>query len=1116
VSRVLSVVRHSRLTVGQASPAVVTTAPTPTLNQTADIAPVRPRGVRTIRRHNRIYFGKPATTQLVSEDFYAALNARMDGAYAAVTFEASARISGDSSVASSVTSLSSSFTTYQGTANGRLTSLEGTTGTLGTRMTTAESAITTEATTRATADSANASSISSLSSSFTSYQTSNNSAVSAAATAASRIRVFRQSTTPTAGGIGDVWFNTSNSNKPYAWDGTSWVLVDDQQIAAVATVAGRVRVFRQASAPSAGGVGDVWYNTGDSNRPYVWDGSSWVISDDTRIATAQAAITSEASTRATADSAMASQITSLTANLTTTQAQLADTGPIEAVVTWNFNNTADGWTTNGAVTTATVQASALRLSSTGDMIIYSPTISIDGSKEFLVQARVTRVAGAGWDGTVLHFTAGHGESASYYKNLANPGLTAGQSAILTWDMSALTVGGADWISNTITKIRLDLGSTSADVFDVDWVAIGHRGPGNYNVSIAAANAAITTEQTARVNGDSANATSITNLTTSFNTYKTSNDAALGTTNSNLGALTTRVTSAESAITTEASTRSSADSTNATAISTLNSSFTSYQTTANGRLGALESTTGSLGTRMTAAETNITNEASTRASADTAEASTRSALGASVQTQITNLGSGTAQQVFKQGSAPTVDQVCPPGKNRLNQSSFVDGVFNYWKITTTYTGSSDRGLFATTDTWTPPGARNVFVHLAGTPASGTYMGLYNDGLDGSPRYAVTAGQKYEFSAYLANHRLQGVTARIVWFNATPTYLGTSSSTTVTTQGGGSGNKLSTFERVFVIATAPAGATQCYLVVDGTANGTADPYIMLVKPFFGLAEPDQTVPSPWVDANTGAIWLNTSDNYRMSVWNGLAWELRDDQRIAVNAAAITSEASTRATADSANASAITSLTTTVNGNTASITSQQTSINGLSALKTLTVNAGGAIAGYSIYAGGGSSTFRIQAENFEVIGSGGSGAAPFRVSGGVTYINEARIANGAVSEVTAGMAAGYVDLAVTVEAGAKLVFILSTLGGNLQPAMELYDLTGGASVVNIAPSSYSFSLWVSTGPDSGYYATQYIYQPTTYQWVLTPSYTGYRAFRLRNNTGNLTSGYATVIMTIMQLKK
>ena len=44
---------------------------------------------------------------------------------------------------------------------------------------------------------------------------------------------------------------------------------------------------------------------------------------------------------------------------------------------------------------------------------------------------------------------------------------------------------------------------------------------------------------------------------------------------------------------------------------------------------------------------------------------------------------------------------------------------------------------------------------------------------------------------------------------------------------------------------------------------------------------------------------------------------------NTAAITSEASTRASADSALASDITSLTSTVNGNTASITTNATAI-------------------------------------------------------------------------------------------------------------------------------------------------------------------------------------------------
>ena len=1464
MSRVLSVVRHSRLTVGQVSPAVVTTAPTPTLNETAVVAPVRPRGVRTIRRHARIYFGKPATSQLVSEDFYAALNSRMDGAFAAVTSEASARVSGDSAVASSVTSLSSSFSTYQGTANGRLTTLEGTTGTLGTRMTTAEAsivtanaaitsgdaavastvttlnasftsyqttangrlstlegstgtlgtnlgalttrvttaeaAITTEATTRATADSANASTISALSSSFTSYQTTNNSAVSSAATAASRIRVFRQSTTPTAGGVGDVWFNTGNQNKPYAWDGTSWVLVDDQQIGAVATVAGRVRVFRQGSAPSAGGVGDVWYNTSDSNRPYVWDGSAWVISDDTRIATANAAITSEATTRATADSAMASQISSLTANLTTTQVTLADLNPLDAAITWNFNGTADGWTGQNA--TVTAQAAAARVSSANtDPMFRSPSgLGIDGSKDFIVQARITRVAGSGWEGSCFYSGGTYGESYSSYKIITNPQLTPGQSAVLTWDMSALTAGGTDWTTHTISQIRLDFGASAADVFDVDWVAIGKRGPGTYNVAIAAANAAITTEQTARVNGDAANATSITTLTSSFNTYKTTNDAALattngnlGTTNSNLGALTTRVTTAESAITSEASTRATADSTNATAISTLNSSFTSYQTTNNSAVSSAaaaasrirvfrQSTTPTAGgvgdvwyntsdsnrpyvwdgsawvisddTRIAAANAAITSEATTRATADSAMASQITSLTANLTTtQVTLADVNPLEAAISWNFSNTADGWTPytPSTTLTAQASSlrlttstgdmifysptiaVDGSKDFlvqaritrvagsgwdgtcyhftaghgesgsyyknianpgltagqsavltWDMSALTTGgadyitntitkirldlgatsadvfdvdwvaigkrgpgnynvsiatnaaaitseattraSADSALSSTITTvsaassaaqstantgvanaataqgtantalanaaaaqatantatasittettartssdidvlrkasqqrvlyqyygpgvdeflpfgfnrimnadgrlqmteravsWNNLGYGDIYTN-PGSVFGGEYMlqggytfavyctrspvggDLYFDiTYTNSYKIPVTAGNYYEASVYVGTFRCRSYIT-IAWFNSSGAYITEVSGNSVYASEGyvaynNYGAGLSNYKRTWVIAQAPTGAAYCtvYLRNNVTSPSENYPISFSTLPYFGICRSGQSAPSDWSNG-PDVLLVHSGDSNRLYRWNGQAWALADDTRIA------------------ATASQVSTIQTTVNGHTSSITSQQTAINGLSALASLRVNGGGAIAGYDIYAGGGSSVFRIQAENFEIVGSGGGAASPFRVAGGVTYINEARIANGAMSEITAGMAAGYVDLAVTVEAGAKLVFILSTFGGGPQPALELYDLTGGGSVANITPAAYTFNSWTGSGGDTSSWYAQTIYLPTTYQWVITPGYTGYRAFRLRNNFGNYTSGYATVVMTILQMKK
>jgi hypothetical protein len=64
------------------------------------------------------------------------------------------------------------------------------------------------------------------------------------------------------------------------------------------------RVYRQTAAPTVNlVVGDVWYDSDDSNKVYRWDGSSWVPTDDSRIAANTAAIQTEVTARADADSA---------------------------------------------------------------------------------------------------------------------------------------------------------------------------------------------------------------------------------------------------------------------------------------------------------------------------------------------------------------------------------------------------------------------------------------------------------------------------------------------------------------------------------------------------------------------------------------------------------------------------------------------------------------------------------------------------------------------------------------------------------------------------------------------------------------------------------------------
>jgi hypothetical protein len=147
-------------------------------------------------------------------------------------------------------------------------------------------------------------------------------------------RTFRQVSAPTKRGVdastsadiplqtGDIWIDLDDQNKLYQWSGTAWVYSPDGAITGSVTsltatltndyltqtdtesaiaqsgtflrayASIQSKVFRQADAPTIRGVdpqtagnialvnGDVWYDTNDSNKLYLWSGTAWVYSPD--------------------------------------------------------------------------------------------------------------------------------------------------------------------------------------------------------------------------------------------------------------------------------------------------------------------------------------------------------------------------------------------------------------------------------------------------------------------------------------------------------------------------------------------------------------------------------------------------------------------------------------------------------------------------------------------------------------------------------------------------------------------------------------------------------------------------------------------------------------------
>jgi hypothetical protein len=207
--------------------------------------------------------------------------------------------------------------------------------------------------------------------------------------------IFRQDDEPGTTGVanGSLWYDTNDGNKLYILTGGSWVATPDTRIASnvtgvssnasnitanVTSLALRPRVFRQDDEPPVVGIpaNSLWYDTNDNNKLYIFNGSAWVLTDDSRIGTAVSSLaTANESiiTNATNISAEATKITELESQFVYTNGEItsvadalatsitttatsaagsvaADLDKLEAVFSFDSSGDVDG--TNGVLSTA--------------------------------------------------------------------------------------------------------------------------------------------------------------------------------------------------------------------------------------------------------------------------------------------------------------------------------------------------------------------------------------------------------------------------------------------------------------------------------------------------------------------------------------------------------------------------------------------------------------------------------------------------------------------------------------------------------------------------------------------------------------------------------------------
>lgn len=91
---------------------------------------------------------------------------------------------------------------------------------------------------------------------------------------------------------GDLWYDTDDGNHVYRWDGTKWIDAQDTGIAAAQTAAddaatlaynalatadGKNTVYYQSAEPSGSTyvTNDIWFDNGNGNKMYCWNGTTW-------------------------------------------------------------------------------------------------------------------------------------------------------------------------------------------------------------------------------------------------------------------------------------------------------------------------------------------------------------------------------------------------------------------------------------------------------------------------------------------------------------------------------------------------------------------------------------------------------------------------------------------------------------------------------------------------------------------------------------------------------------------------------------------------------------------------------------------------------------------------
>lgn len=131
------------------------------------------------------------------------------------------------------------------------------------------------------------------------------------------------------------------------------------------------------------------------------------------------------------------------------------------------NFTASGATissSNGTLTITSTSTNPQLLRQMNDNTLY-------GCEYQTIKVNLRRISGSGTGARIYYDTASHGFTTGYYKDTSDTLPAIGEEKVITFDMSTLTVGAQDWNASIINDIRFDIGNTTTDVFEIDYIKL---------------------------------------------------------------------------------------------------------------------------------------------------------------------------------------------------------------------------------------------------------------------------------------------------------------------------------------------------------------------------------------------------------------------------------------------------------------------------------------------------------------------------------------------------------------------------------------------------------------------------------------------------------------------